>query len=129
MKYLLDTCALIMLVFEPDRLSSKAREIIEGGNELAVSIASFWEIVIKQQIGKLEIKETSAQELETICQELDIDILQTTIPQIDRIRKLPRFKDHGDPFDRLIICQAQYEKLPIVTSDQKMARYDLEVVW
>ena len=129
MKYLLDTCALIMIVFEPKRLSNKAREIIEGDNELLVSIASFWEIMIKQQIGKLEIKETSAQELEEVCRGLDITIMQTEIPQIDLIRKLPRFKDHGDPFDRLIICQAQYENLPIITSDQKMKRYDLEVIW
>ena len=129
MKYLLDTCALIMIVFEPKRLSKKAREIIEGDNELLVSIASFWEIMIKQQIGKLEIKETSAQELEEVCRELDISIMQTEIPQIDLIRKLPRFKDHGDPFDRLIICQAQHEDLPIITSDQKMERYDLEVIW
>lgn len=129
MKYLLDTCALIMLVFEPGRLSDKAREIIEGENALVVSIASFWEIMIKQQIGKLEIKETSAQELEAVCKELDIDILQTEIPQIDLIRKLPRYKDHGDPFDRLIICQAQHEGLPIITSDQKMGRYGPEVVW
>ena len=129
MKYLLDTCALIMLLFEPGRLSERAREIIESDSELVVSIASFWEIMIKQQIGKLEIKETSAQELEEACKEQSIKILQTEIEHIDLIRKLPRFKDHGDPFDRLIICQAQAEKLPIITSDQKMAWYDVDVVW
>ena len=52
MKYLLDTCALIMILFQPDRLTLAAREVIENENELMVSIASLWEIMIKQQIGK-----------------------------------------------------------------------------
>lgn len=129
MKYMLDTCALIMLIFEPERLSRKAREIIEGESELIVSIASLWEIMIKQQIGKLEVKDTSAQEIESVCKALDIDIIQTEIPQIDLIRTLPRFKDHGDPFDRLIICQAKHQNLPIITSDHKMTWYGLEVLW
>lgn len=129
MEYLLDTCALIDAVFAPGRLSKVAGEIIRGDSELEVSIASFWEIMIKQQIGKLGIRETSAPELEAICRELDIEIMQTEVDQIDHIRKLPCFKDHGDPFDRLIICQAMHEGLPVITSDEKFARYDVEVIW
>lgn len=129
MKYLLDTCALIDIVFTPERLSAAARDAVRKENELAVSIASFWEIMIKQQIGKLGIKSTSAQELADICKELGIQILQTTIPQVDLVRTLPRFDDHGDPFDRLIICQAIHENMPVVTSDSKFSRYNIHVVW
>lgn len=129
MKYLLDTCALIDMLFNPERLSTKARAVLEGSNSLAVSIASFWEIMIKQQIGKLGIKETSAQDLKTACTALDIEVLQTEIKHIDLIRSLPRYKDHGDPFDRLIICQALSEKLPLITSDGKMSRYGVQVIW
>ena len=129
MKYLLDTCALIDMLFKPERLSTKARAVLEGSNSLAVSIASFWEIMIKQQIGKLGIKETSAQDLKTACTALDIEVLQTEIKHIDLIRSLPRYKDHGDPFDRLIICQALSEKLPLITSDGKMSRYGVQVIW
>ena len=129
MKYLLDTCALIDMLFNPERLSTKARAVLEGGNSLAVSIASFWEIMIKQQIGKLGIKETSAQDLKTACTALDIEVLQTEIKHIDLIRSLPRYKDHGDPFDRLVICQALSEKLPLITSDGKMSRYGVQVIW
>jgi PIN domain nuclease of toxin-antitoxin system len=129
MKYLLDTCALIDMLFTPERLSTRARAALEGGNSLAVSIASFWEIMIKQQIGKLGIKETSAQDLKTACTALDIEVLQTEIKHIDLIRSLPRYKDHGDPFDRLIICQALSEKLPLITSDGKMSRYGVQVIW
>ena len=129
MKYLLDTCALIDMLFTPERLSTRAWAALEGGNSLAVSIASFWEIMIKQQIGKLGIKETSAQDLKTACTVLDIEVLQTEIKHIDLIRSLPRYKDHGDPFDRLIICQALSEKLPLITSDGKMSRYGVQVIW
>ena len=129
MKYLLDTCALIDMLFTPERLSTGAWAALEGGNSLAVSIASFWEIMIKQQIGKLGIKETSAQDLKTACTALDIEVLQTEIKHIDLIRSLPRYKDHGDPFDRLIICQALSEKLPLITSDGKMSRYGVQVIW
>ena len=129
MKYLLDTCALIEMLFNPDRLSETARQVLEGPNELAVSIASFWEIMIKQQIGKLGIRQTSAQEIKANCESLGIEIMQTEVEQIDLIRTLPHFPDHGDPFDRLIICQAMHEKLPLVTSDGKMKRYDIQVIW
>ena len=129
MKYLLDTCALIDMLFTPERLSTRAWAALEGGNSLAVSIASFWEIMIKQQIGKLGIKETSAQDLKTACTALDIEVLQTEIKHIDLISSLPRYKDHGDPFDRLIICQALSEKLPLITSDGKMSRYGVQVIW
>lgn len=129
MKYLLDTCALIEALFEPGRLSPRARNIIEGDASLVVSIASLWEIMIKQQIGKLGIRQTSAQEIRAACDGLSIDIIQTEIEHIDRIRTLPRYKDHGDPFDRLILCQAIALGLPIITSDGKMERYGVEVVW
>jgi len=117
------------MVFDPDRLSSRAVDIASGDSELYVSIASIWEIMIKEQIGKLDIDETSAMELQDICREMDVHILQTTIPQIDGIRSLPAYKDHGDPFDRLIISQAIDLKMPVITSDEKFSRYAVEVVW
>ena len=129
MNYLLDTCTFIDMLFAPDRLSKSARSAIEGDNALFVSIASLWEIMIKQQIGKLNIDETSAQELQQICKGLGIDILQTEIDDIDLVRKLPIIKGHGDPFDRLIICQAQNRRLPVITSDRKFKLYSVDVVW
>ena len=112
-----------------DRLSKDARIAIEGDNALSVSIASLWEIMIKQQIGKLDIDETSAQELQQICEGFGIDILQTEIDDIDLVHKLPIIKGHGDPFDCQIICQAQGRCLPVITSDRKFRLYDIEVIW
>jgi PIN domain nuclease of toxin-antitoxin system len=85
--------------------------------------------MIKQQIGKLNIDETSAQELQQICEGFGIEILQTEIDDIDLVRKLPIIKGHGDPFDRLIICQAQNYRLPVITSDRKFRLYSIDVVW
>ena len=129
MRYLLDTCAFIDMVFTPERLSARAGAAIEGDNALFISVASFWEIMIKQQIKKLDIDETSAQELRQICDEAGIGILQIEVEEIDRIRRLPIIKQHGDPFDRLIICQAQHRNLPVITSDGKFRLYEVEVVW
>lgn len=129
MNYLLDTCAFIDMLFAPDKLSKSAISAIEGDNALFVSIASLWEIMIKQQIGKLNIDETSAQELQQICEGFGIEILQTEIDDIDLVRKLPIIKGHGDPFDRLIICQAQNCRLPVITSDRKFRLYSIDVVW
>jgi len=129
MNYLLDTCALIDMVFAPRRLSRIARLAIEGDNALSISIISFWEIMIKQQIGKLDIEPTSAQELRRICNDFGIDILQTEIDDIDLLRNLPLVKGHGDPFDRLIICQAQHRQLSVITSDRQFSRYGIDVVW
>ena len=128
-RYLLDTCAFIDMMFNPSQLSDRAAAEIEGNSELCVSIVSFWEIAIKQQIGKLGIGDTSAEDLERACIESGVSIIQTTPAQIDHIRKLPVFKDHGDPFDRLIISHAVFENIPVITSDKKFKNYDINVVW
>ena len=127
MRYLLDTCAFIDLLFSPERLSPTAKRIMTGESELFVSIASFWEIIIKQQIGKLGIQNTTAHELEQVCREQQIGIIQ--VPHLDLLRSLPRFPKHGDPFDRLIICQAISDRLPILTSDSQFVQYGVEIVW
>ena len=129
MNFLLDTCALIDMIFAPHRLSKNAAMAIEGDNALSVRSVSFWEIMIKQQIGKLDIEPTSAQELQHICDNFGIDILQTEIDDIDLVRNLPLIKGHGDPFDRLIICQAQRHQLSVITSDRQFSRYGIDVVW
>ena len=117
------------MLFFPKQLSATARSLLEGPDNIAVSIASFWEIMIKQQIGKFGVKQTSAQELFEACKLLNISLLQIEIEHLNLIRALPRYKDHGDPFDRLIICQAMYEHLPLITSDGKMDRYGVNIIW
>lgn len=126
MKYLLDTNALLYAFSAPSELSARARRIVRGESDLSVSVVSFWEIAIKQSIGKLKFNMT-IPELEALCIERDIRILGLRSTAIERIKGLPQI--HGDPFDRLLIAQAQTEDLVIVTRDRMIPQYPVRTVW
>lgn len=125
--YLLDTNALLFFLYDSEKLSKKASEIIYHGNDkLNVSIVSMWEIAIKSSIGKLEIKSSISKIAET-CRKEQIDILSIKPIHLDGIKKLPLI--HGDPFDRLIISQAFTEDFIIITKDSIIPQYDVKVLW
>lgn len=126
MKYLLDTNALLYAFSAPSELSVRARRIVRGESDLSVSVVSFWEIAIKQSIGKLKFSMT-IPELEALCIERDIRVLGLRSTAIERIKGLPQI--HGDPFDRLLIAQAQAEDLVIVTRDRMIPQYAVRTVW
>ncbi len=124
--YLLDTHTLLWFLFRQEELSDKAKEIIQSSNNLYVSMASLWEIAIKQSIGKLDINKTIVQITE-ICREQDIEILPIKSEHCDKIKNLPQI--HGDPFDRLLVAQSMIEGLKILSKDNKIKEYDTEVIW
>ena len=126
MKYLLDTNALLYAFSAPSELSVRARKIVRSEKDLSVSIVSFWEIAIKQSIGKLKFGMT-IPELEALCDERDIQVLGITSAAIERIKGLPQI--HDDPFDRLLIAQAQTENMVIVTCDRMIPQYPVQTIW
>ena len=126
MKYLLDTNALLFVFSAPSKLSVRARRIVRSELDLSVSVVSFWEIAIKQSIGKLQFNMTIPN-LESLCIERNIQILSLGSTAIERIKALPTI--HGDPFDRLIIAQAQMEDMTIVTCDKIMPQFPVKTVW
>ena len=126
MKYLLDTNILIYTLCNPSKLSEKAKQIIISEKDLAVSIISFWEIAIKQGLGKLNLK-SSIPEIEKTCIERNIEILPVYSDEIENIKNLPNI--HKDPFDRLIISQAIKRNSIIVTSDTTIPEYDVKTIW
>ena len=126
MKYLLDTNILVYFLCNPAELSADARRIITTEKELNISIVSLWEIAIKQSIGKLNISLTIPQ-IEKVCISRDIKILPISSIEIENIKTLPQI--HKDPFDRLIISQAQNQNLCIVTSDTIIPQYNVQVIW
>ena len=126
MKYLLDTNALLYAFSAPSELSVRARRVVRGERDLSVSVVSFWEIAIKQSIGKLKFNMT-IPELEALCIERDIQILGLRSTAIERMKGLPQI--HGDPFDRLLIAQAQTKDLVIVTRDRMIPQYPVRTVW
>ena len=124
--YLIDTHALIWSLFDTDKLSDKAEQIITEDDSVFVSIASLWEIAIKQAIGKLDI-DCSIMEIANQCIELDIDIIGIHPQHLDAIKNLPPY--HNDPFDRLIIAQAMEEGYTLITKDSIIPRYDIKTIW
>lgn len=103
------------------RISPALRERIEAG--ALVSIASLWEIAIKAALGKLKAPDDLPRRVE----ELGFELLPITADHAWHVRSLPNH--HGDPFDRLLIAQAQVERLAIVTADPAFGAYDVPVVW
>lgn len=125
--YLLDTNALLFFLYDSEKLSRKASEIIYSNDEkISVSIVSMWEIAIKSSIGKLKIK-SSISKIADTCEKEQLEILSIKPFHLDEINKLPPI--HGDPFDRLIISQAITENLAIITKDETIPQYNVKVLW
>jgi PIN domain nuclease of toxin-antitoxin system len=128
MKLLLDTHCFLWFIVGNDRLSISARSAIENpDNQSLLSIASLWEIAIKSSLGKL----TLAQPIEILIpQQLavnGIDLLDINLQHTAIVSRLPFH--HRDPFDRLLIAQAQVENIPIVSSDSNFDLYEITRLW
>ena len=128
MKLLLDTHTFIWWDSEPKRLSQQVLKICQDpGNVLLVSVASLWEMQIKLQLGKLKLNKPLA-ELVSGQQKINkIDILDVKLEHVLALGKLP--SHHRDPFDRLLIAQADIEEAILVSKDQFFAEYEVKVVW
>ncbi len=126
MRLLLDTVILIYAVESPERLSKRAVAALENPeNGLELSAVSLAEIAIKANLGKLGLSAAIARQA---IRDLGIRILPYTADHALQLFDLP--PHHGDPFDRQIIAQALFEKIPVVTSDEKFGLYrGLRVIW
>lgn len=127
MRALLDTHAFLWAIAGDQRLSPRAQRIFTGPNDLWLSAASVWEILIKVQIGKLPLPQPSGPYLVKQAAENRIEVLQINLDHIVRIESLA--VHHRDPFDRVLIAQSIEEKLPLVTADPQFERYPVEVIW
>jgi PIN domain nuclease of toxin-antitoxin system len=121
---LLDTHALLWSVGDENLLSPAAHEVLKAGAVPAyVSAASIWEIAIKRASGKLTAPESL---LEKVAAARFIE-LRVTFEHALIAGALPAH--HGDPFDRMIVAQAQSEGFTVVTRDARIAAYDVPVLW
>jgi PIN domain nuclease of toxin-antitoxin system len=125
-RLLLDTVVLIYAVESPEHLSKRAAAALHNAhNILELSTVSLAEIAIKASLGKLRLSAATARQA---VQDLDIRILPYTAEHAFQLFALPLH--HRDPFDRQIIAQAQSEKIPVVTSDEKFGLYaGLKIIW
>lgn len=125
MRYLLDTHVLLWYVDGSPELPLSLKDMIEE-SECWYSIASLWEIAIKQSLGKLN-RDIAIREYARICSMAGFQELSIAPAHLDRLKNLPDF--HRDPFDRLLIAQAQEEKLTIVTRDKIIPQYPVQTIW
>jgi PIN domain nuclease of toxin-antitoxin system len=127
MKALLDTHTFLWAIAEEGKLSRRAQQIYTGSNDLWLSVASLWEVLIKVQAGKLPLPEPSGPYLVKKLAQNRIEVLPVTLEHVLRVESLP--PHHRDPFDRLLIAQSIEEGWPIITADPWFARYPVDVIW
>ncbi len=127
MKALLDTHTFLWAIADEGKLSRRAKQIYTGSNDLWLSAASMWEILIKVQAGKLPLPEPAGPYLVKKLAQNQIELLPITLDHVLGIESLPFH--HRDPFDRLLIAQAIKEKWPIITADPWFSRYPVDVIW
>ena len=128
MRILLDTHAFLWWITGDQRLSQRSSECIsDGSNELFFSVASGWEIAIKAGLGRIDIPDPLDRFVSEHLFRNHMDVLAIQLSHALHVITLPQF--HRDPFDRMLISQAQIERLPILSSDKLLAAYDVEVIW
>jgi len=127
LKLLLDTHVFLWAITKDPRLTTeKAAAFIDEGNELFLSIASVWEMLIKVGIGKLPLPKPSAAYITKQLDKNRINTLPIRAAHLAQLEKLPPL--HKDPFDRMIVAQAQAEGYPVLSSDRGIYQYDVEII-
>jgi PIN domain nuclease of toxin-antitoxin system len=128
MRVLVDANALIWAVDKPSNLSVAAASVLQDpANQLFISAATIWEISIKVGLKKLWLSLAYKQWINQAISDLQMSVLAITADHADAQISLPMH--HKDPFDRLLIAQAQVETLSIVSSDQTLDRYGVQRLW
>ena len=124
MKLLLDTHALLWSMDDESRLGATAHSLIsDPANEVFVSIASLWEIVIKTSIDKLK---GDIRSIDAAIDSQGFSRLDITLPHLQALALLPLY--HRDPFDRMLIAQAQAEQLTFITDDGHAPLYPVTIL-
>lgn len=122
MNILLDTHILLWHLTDNPRLSLAQSQIIEDPNHIKFfSMASLWEMAIKSSLGKLDLR----RPLEELAPS-EIIVIPIRLVPLRTLQSLPFH--HKDPFDRLLIAQAQVENLWLMTDDENMPKYRLNLL-
>jgi PIN domain nuclease of toxin-antitoxin system len=130
MRVLLDTHTFIWWDADkkPGRLSSKAFDTLsDSSNTLIVSLATIWEIQIKVQLGKLTLAAPLGDILKQQQQTNGIELFPVNVMHILALANLPHH--HRDPFDRILVAQANVENILLVSKDPIFTQYSIPVVW
>jgi len=127
-KVLLDTQCWLWTLADPDRLSRRARRIVQRADrQLYLSAASAWEIAIKWSLGKLTLPADPAEYVASRIEGSGVIPLPIKHAHALHVARLP--PHHRDPFDRLLIAQAEIEDMVLLTADRQMAPYHVRIEW
>jgi PIN domain nuclease of toxin-antitoxin system len=127
-RLLLDTHAFLWAVAESGGLSLVARKAMQDNrNEVFVSAVSAWEIATKFRIGKLPGARPVVQGFDAIMHRMQATDLPITRAHALRAGSYPQ--KHGDPFDRMLVAQAQIEGLTLVSKDRALRQFGVELLW
>ena len=128
MKVLVDTRCWLWMQMAPERFSDQARRLLlDASNELFFSAASSWEIALKYGQGKLALPDPPATYVPSRLQGSGVTPIPVEHTDALRVAELPLH--HRDPFDRMLVAQAQRRRAALMTVDEKLRAYDVEVIW
>ena len=128
MKILIDTSCWLWSLTEPEHLNGRTRDLLaDPGLPLFLSAASSWEIAIKAALGKLKLPEPPDKYIPSRMAAFNIEGLPVENEHALRVFTLP--PHHRDPFDRILIAQAQVEGMTILTADRSFAPYKVKILW
>lgn len=127
MRLLLDTHAFLWYIASDPKLPRYASDVIrDKSNQVFLSVVSVWELLIKYQIGKLDLPEPPHGYIEEHRQAHRIETLVLESQAVARLVTLP--SHHRDPFDRMLICQALHHELTLVSEDGQLRQYPVAVL-
>lgn len=127
MRVLLDTSVLLWWLGDPDRIGASLLEALKKPEtEILFSQMSLLEIQIKVGIGKLDLA-FPVERIPELAEQSGLLPLALRKEAIFMLAKLPNL--HRDPFDRLLICEAIQEGVPLITPDAIIRRYPIKVIW
>ena len=127
MKILVDTHVFLWAITDAPRLSAGQRAMfLDEANELHLSVASVWEMLIKAGLGKLPLPAPATEYLMKQLEKNRIALLPIRVAHLVELQGLPPL--HRDPFDRMLVAQARAEKMRMLSVDERMREYGVEVI-
>jgi PIN domain nuclease of toxin-antitoxin system len=127
LKLLLDTCTFLWLAGGESLSEAAERVVRDPSNEVLLSAASAWEIMVKYGNGQLPLPEPPERLIPAERRLRGITALPFDEDASFHLARLPRL--HRDPFDRMLICQAIAHGVPIVTPDPLILQYPVRTIW
>lgn len=132
MNYLLDTHTFIWTFYEPEKLSTKAKQVIDNvNNSIFVSAVTFWEIALKYSVNKLEFEGIVPAKLPEIAKKMRFQLIQLS-PEESASSYNLSLTTHKDPFDRILIWQAIKRDYTFISKDARINEYKndgLKILW